>query len=118
MALRTHAIIESTGDRETLHRKATAEMNPSSGRLDRIEAILAQNATQLAENATQLAELTRRQAGLAETVDLIGAMQTKSEERMHALEGHMATLMVTMDRLANIVIRREERLDSLDGGDT
>ena len=32
------------------------------------------------------------------------------------LSMHMTKLMQTMDRLANIVIRHEERLDSLDGG--
>jgi len=67
-------------------------------RLDRIEAILDRTA--------------QRQAGLAETVEILGAMQIKGQERMREIEanmakldGHMANLTVTM-----------ERLDSLDGG--
>lgn len=92
-------------------------MNPPNDRLDRIEAGF--------EVINAILDRTaRRQEGLAQTVELIGAMQIKAEESMRdvragmvTLEGSMVKLTETMDRLANIVIRHEERLDSLDGGD-
>ena len=40
----------------------------------------------------------------------------KVSAEVDKLSMHMTKLMQTMDRLANIVIRHEERLDSLDGG--
>ena len=41
----------------------------------------------------------------------------KMTAEVNKLTGHMAKLTQTMDRLANIVIRHEERLDSLDSSD-
>jgi hypothetical protein len=45
------------------------------------------------------------------------ALQASNEEAIGKLTQAQADLTVTMNRLANIVIRHEERLDALDGGD-
>ncbi|MFN7935491.1 MAG: hypothetical protein U0R19_19330 [Bryobacteraceae bacterium] len=39
----------------------------------------------------------------------------RMDERLVKLDAHMAKLTETMDRLANIVIRHEERLDDIQG---
>jgi hypothetical protein len=48
--------------------------------------------------------LTERHEALTQTVELIAAAQLKADERM-------AQLMDTMNRLANIVIAPEERIE-------
>ncbi|MCL4854335.1 MAG: hypothetical protein KJZ78_23495 [Bryobacteraceae bacterium] len=54
--------------------------------------------------------IDERLEALVQTVEIIAGMQRETERRM-------AQLTETMNRLANIVIRHEERLDQLDGGD-
>jgi len=56
----------------------------------------------------RLDRLTERHEALTQTVELIAAAQLKADERM-------VQLMDTMNRLANIVIGHEERLDRLEG---
>jgi ABC-type transporter Mla subunit MlaD len=77
----------------------------------------------------RLERLTERHEALTQTVELIAAIQMKNDERMgHLAEtvGHlsestdhlterMAQLTETMNRLGNIVISHEERLDDLEG---
>ena len=76
----------------------------------------------------RLEKLTERHEALTQTVELIAAMHRENEKRnekrfavldgsMTTLTDRMTTLTDTMNRLANIVIRHEERLDALDGGD-
>jgi hypothetical protein len=65
-----------------------------------------------------LERIAERHESLAGAVEILSGMHKESERRMAKLEEHMANLTLTMDRLANIVIRHEERLDALDGGDT
>jgi hypothetical protein len=68
--------------------------------------------------------IDERLAALTMTVELLAGMQKTTEqnlaqltERMDRLTEHMTGLTVTMNRRANIVIRHEERLDALDGGE-
>jgi predicted nuclease with TOPRIM domain len=58
--------------------------------------------------------IDERIEALTQSVELLAGFHRDSEVRMANLEGHMAKLTETMDRLANIVIRHEERLDDLD----
>ena len=68
----------------------------------------------------RLEKLTERHEALAQTVEIIVGMQRVNEEMFHAvtadLTGRMATLTDTMNRLANIVISHEERIDDLEHG--
>jgi chromosome segregation ATPase len=89
----------------------------SKARLDRVEKLL-ESAGERLDRAGE------RTDAIAQSVELLAIAQRESESRiakleegMVRLEGHMTTLIVTMDRLANVVIRHEERLDRLDGGD-
>jgi methyl-accepting chemotaxis protein len=69
----------------------------------------------------RLDRLTERHEALTQTVELIAAAQMKTDERMahltettdHLTE-RMGQLMDTMNRLANIVISHEERIDDLE----
>ena len=72
----------------------------------------------------RLERLTDRHEALTQTVEIIAGMQRDNERRMGELqeaakrtESNLQQLEVTMNRLANIVIRHEERLDAIDGGD-
>ena len=79
----------------------------------------------------RLDRLVERHEALTQTVELLAAMQRhnneaidriseaqrKTEETKAELNIAMGKLTVTMNRLGNIVIRHEERLDLLDGGD-
>ncbi len=58
--------------------------------------------------------IDERLEALAQSVELLAGFQRDNEARMAKLEGYMVTLTETMDRLANVVIRHEERLDDLD----
>jgi t-SNARE complex subunit (syntaxin) len=60
--------------------------------------------------------IDQRLEALTQTVELIAAMQRDNEVRMGRIEEAVVTLTDTMNRLANIVIRHEERLDQIDGG--
>lgn len=64
----------------------------------------------------RLDKLTARHEALTQTVEIIGSMQLRNEEAIKAMVANVDRLNITMDRLANIVIRHEERLDDLDGG--
>ena len=63
----------------------------------------------------RLDRLTERHEALTQTVELIAAAQMKNDERMGLLTGRTAQLMDTMNRLANIVIAHEQRLEHLEG---
>jgi predicted nuclease with TOPRIM domain len=65
----------------------------------------------------RLEKLTERHEALPQTVEIIAAMQRENERRMAELRETVARHEETWHRLANIVIRHEERLDALDGGD-
>ena len=55
----------------------------------------------------RLDRLTERHEALTQTVELIAAGQIKNDERM-------AQLTDTMNRLANIIIAHEQRIDDLE----
>ena len=55
----------------------------------------------------RLDRLTERHEALTQTVELIAAAQIKNDERM-------AELRDTMNRLANIIIAHEQRIESLE----
>jgi len=57
----------------------------------------------------RLERLTERHEALTQTVELIAAAQIKNDERM-------AELTDTMNRLANIVIAHEQRIEDLEEG--
>jgi hypothetical protein len=57
----------------------------------------------------RLDRLTERHEALTQTVELIAAAQVKNDERM-------AQLMDTMNRLANIIIAHEQRIEDLEEG--
>ncbi|HEU0139871.1 MAG TPA: hypothetical protein VFQ79_09185 [Bryobacteraceae bacterium] len=65
--------------------------------------------------------IDERLEALTQTVEIIAGMQQETERLMQEsdrrTEARIAQLTETMNRLANIVIRHEERLDQLDGGD-
>lgn len=73
---------------------------------DRIEA-LRLNIESLHSNVHALWEASQRHDAAIE----------KLIESERSLNGKMGDLTDTMNRLANIVIRHEERLDAIDGGD-
>ena len=56
----------------------------------------------------RLERLTERHEALTETVELIAAAQVKNDERM-------GQLMDTMNRLGNIIIAHEQRIEHLEG---
>ena len=67
--------------------------------------------------------LTERHEALTQTVEIIAGMQRENEVRMAKMEDGMVQLEVTMgkltttmNRLANIVIVHDERLDDLEHG--
>ena len=67
--------------------------------------------------------LTERHEALTRTVEIIAGMQRENEVRMAKMEDGMVQLEVTMgkltttmNRLANIVIVHDERLDDLEHG--
>ena len=78
---------------------------------ERIEALRV-NIESLHSNLAHLVETTQATDG---RIDRLTDNIDKLTGRVDTLTGHMTNLTVTMDRLANIVIRHEERLDSLDG---
>ena len=55
----------------------------------------------------RLDRLTERHEALTQTVELIAAAQIKNDERM-------AELRDTMNRLANIIIAHEQRIEDLE----
>jgi hypothetical protein len=55
----------------------------------------------------RLDRLTERHEALTQTVELIAAQQLKNDERM-------GQLMDTMNRLGNIVIAHEQRIEDLE----
>jgi hypothetical protein len=55
----------------------------------------------------RLERLTERHEALTETVELIAAAQVKNDERM-------GQLMDTMNRLGNIIIAHEQRIENLE----
>jgi hypothetical protein len=55
----------------------------------------------------RIERLTERHEALTQTVELIAAAQLRSDERL-------AQLMDTMNRLGNIVIAHEERIERLE----
>jgi hypothetical protein len=55
----------------------------------------------------RLDRLTERHEALTQTVEFIAAAQLKADERM-------AQLMDTMNRLGNIIIAHEERIEHLE----
>jgi archaellum component FlaC len=55
----------------------------------------------------RLDRLTERYEALTQTVELIAAQQLKNDERM-------GQLMDTMNRLGNIVIAHEQRIEDLE----
>jgi hypothetical protein len=55
----------------------------------------------------RLDRLTERHEALTQTVELIAAAQIKNDERM-------GQLMDTMNRLANIIIAHEQRIEDLE----
>ena len=57
----------------------------------------------------RLDRLTERHEALTQTVELIAVQQLKNDERM-------AQLMDTMNRLANIIIAHEQRIEDLEEG--
>ena len=59
-------------------------------------------------------KLTGRHEALTQTVELIAGMQRDNEGRMAKIEDKMAQLTETMNRLANIVIVHDQRLDDLE----
>jgi hypothetical protein len=61
--------------------------------------------------------IDERLDALAETVEILASMHQGTEAAMAKMESAMADLAITTNRMPNIVIRHEERLDSLDGGD-
>jgi len=73
---------------------------PANGRLDRIEAAI----EQLALGDRRLQE---RQETLSQTVELLASLHRDNERRI-------AQLMDTMNRLGNIVISHDQRLDDLE----
>ncbi len=75
-------------------------MPPNVNRLDRIEAAI----EQLAAADRRLQE---RQEALAQSVELLTSLHTDNERRV-------AQLMDTMNRLGNIVISHDQRLDDLE----
>jgi len=91
-------------------------------RFDRIEAILAESAKRHAEAGREtdrrLAEMAARQQYHDEALERMDDAVKQVTAAVSNLEAHMAKLTVTMDRLANIVIRHEERLDDLEGNAT
>ena len=80
---------------------------PANGRLDRIEATLEQLA--IADQRLQKRQeaLQERQEALAQSVELLTSLHRDNETRV-------AALMDTMNRLANIVISHDQRLDDLE----
>ena len=59
-------------------------------------------------------KLTGRHEALTQTVETIAGMQRDNEGRMAKIEDKMAQLTETMNRLANIVIAHDQRLDDLE----
>lgn len=59
-------------------------------------------------------KLTGRHEALTQTVETIAGMQRDNEGRMAKIEDKMAQLTETMNRLANIVIVHDQRLDDLE----
>ncbi len=59
-------------------------------------------------------KLTDRHEALTQTVEIIAGMQRDNEGRMAKIEDKMAQLTETMNRLANIVIVHDQRLDDLE----
>lgn len=96
--------------------------NPElEARLQRIERLYAEGAERDLARAQLLDEENRRRDeridALTQSVELLASMHRDTEGRVGRLESALTDLSVTMNRLANIVIRHDERLDSLDGGD-
>ncbi len=62
----------------------------------------------------RLDRLTERHEALTQTVELIAAQQLKNDERMGLLTERTAQLMDTMNRLGNIIIAHEQRIEDLE----
>lgn len=62
----------------------------------------------------RLERLTERHEALTQTVELIAAAQLRTDERMAQLTDRMAQLMDTMNRLGNIIVAHEQRLEHLE----
>ena len=69
----------------------------------------------------RLDRLTERHEALTQTVELVAGMQreneerfARNEERFARTEARLAQLMDTMNRLANIIIAHEQRLEDLE----
>lgn len=62
----------------------------------------------------RLERLTGRHEALTQTVELIAAMQMKNDERMGVLTERTTQFMETMNRLGNIIIAHEERIERLE----
>ena len=75
-------------------------MPESSDRLDRVEAMIA-------EFAINDRRLQERHEALAQSLELLKSLHTDNERRI-------GQLMDTMNRLANIVISHDQRLDNLE----
>ena len=58
--------------------------------------------------------IDERLEALTQTVELIAHAQIKNDERMAVLAEHTAQLMETMNRLGNIIIAHEERIERLE----
>lgn len=77
-------------------------------RFQRIEALQASNAEHI---AMLLEDAKTRNADIEKLIDETRLLNEQGSK----LDSHMAKLTETMDRLANIVIRHEERLDEIQG---
>jgi hypothetical protein len=77
--------------------------NGSNERMDRVERALER--------------IAERHEALAQTVEILGHGMEELRAAQKVTEQRMAELVTMMTRLGNIVIRHEERLDALDGGD-
>jgi hypothetical protein len=58
--------------------------------------------------------IDERLEALTQTVELIAHAQIKNDERMAVLAERTAQLMETMNRLGNIIIAHEERIERLE----
>ena len=73
-----------------------------------------QSSERMDRKLQQLPDMFLQSSERISTIEHLVAENAKANAQ---LDAHMANLTVTMDRLANIVIRHEERLDAIDGRD-
>lgn len=83
-------------------------------RWERIDRTLAEIAEAQKGFDRRLDRIAERHEALAQTVEIMAGMQRANDELFAKNEVRLGQLMDTMNRLGNIVVAHEQRLDNLE----